>query len=238
MTRRLILIALACLLAVPIAAPAALAGPGEGDMLAKINAERTSQGLNALSSHGTLVAHARTHSAEMAATDSIWHTKNLGGVVSGWSRIGENVGRGPSVNSLHRAFMNSSGHKANILGDFTHAGVGTFVTEAGMMYVTVVFMKSKDAAPATTTTTAPAATTTTAPPPTTTTAPPPTTTEAPAAEAPAPKPKPKPAPKPATLSAPEPTTTTTTAPPAPPALLSDAEVATRTAWSPDRPYVD
>lgn len=231
MIRRLILIALAGLLAVPIAAPAAVAGPGEGDMLAKINAERTTRGLNALSSHGTLVSHARQHSAEMAATDSIWHTKNLGGVISGWSRIGENVGRGPSVDSLHRAFMNSSGHKANILGDFSHAGVGTFVTEDGMMYVTVVFMKSKDAAPATTTTTAP-------PPPTTTTAPPPTTTEA-AAEAPAPKPepKPKPKPKPATLSAPEPTTTTTTTPPPPP-LLSPAEVATRTAWSADRPYVD
>jgi hypothetical protein len=228
MTRRLILIALACLLAVPIAAPAAVAGPGEGDMLAKINAERTSRGLNALASHGTLAAHARKHSADMAATDSIWHTKNLGGVISGWSRIGENVGRGPSVDSLHRAFMNSSGHKANILGDFSHAGVGTYVTEDGMMYVTVVFMKTKDAAPATTTTTAP--------PTTTTTAPPTTTTEAPAAaEAPAPKPKPKPAPKPATLSAPEPTTTTT-APPPP--LLGPAEVAARTAWSADRPYVD
>ncbi len=237
MTRRLILMALACLLAVPVAAPAAVAGPGEGDMLAKINAERTSRGLNALSSHGTLVSHARQHSVDMAATDSIWHTKNLGGVTSGWSRIGENVGRGPSVNSLHRAFMNSSGHKANILGDFTHAGVGTHVTEAGMMYVTVVFMKSKDAAPATTTTTAPPPTTT-APPPPPTTAPPPATDAPAAAEAPAPKPKPKPAPapKPATLSAPEPTTTTTTPPPPPP--LSPAEVAARTAWSLDRPYVD
>lgn len=212
MIRRSTIFILALLLALPIAAPAAIAGPGEGDMLARINASRSANGLPALANHGSLVSFARNHSVAMAGTDSIWHSSNLGSAASGWSRIGENVGRGPNVPTLHAAFMASSGHRANILGDFTHAGVGTYVTDAGMMYVTVVFMKSKSA-PATTTTVAP--TTTAAP--TTTVAP----AKAPAATTTtvAPKPATKPAPKKATTTttAPKPAqpTTTTTVPATP-----------------------
>ena len=33
--------------------------------------------------------------------------------------------RGQSPSSLHSAFMDSSGHKANILGDYNYVGIGT-----------------------------------------------------------------------------------------------------------------
>jgi hypothetical protein len=215
MYRRSTTFILALLLALPIAAPAAMAGPGEGDMLARINSSRAANGLPALANHGSLVTFARNHSVAMAGTDSIWHSTNLGSAASGWSRIGENVGRGPNVPTLHSAFMASSGHRANILGDFTHAGVGTHVTPEGMMYVTVVFMKSKTAT--TTTTVAP---TTTAAPTTTVasqpTQPPATTTTV------APAPKPKPAPVAATTTA-APTTTTTVPVPEPESPQVSAE---------------
>lgn len=176
-------------------------------MLAKINASRAANGLPALSSHSTLVAHARSHSKAMADSDSIYHTSNatLKSLVSGWQRVGENVGRGPNVDILHSAFMQSSGHRANIMGDFTHAGVGTFVTDEGMMYVTVVFVKLGGSEPTTTTTTAPPTTTTAAPPPTTA-APAPTTTT------PAPAPVKASTSKTSTTTSTAPTTTTTTAP--------------------------
>lgn len=213
MVRRTTIFILAILVAIPLAAPAALAGPGEGDMLAKINASRASAGLPALASHGSLVAHARSHSIAMADSDSIWHSSNatLKSLVSGWERIGENVGRGPNVSVLHTAFMNSSGHRANIMGDFTHAGVGTYVTDAGMMYVTVVFVKLAGASPTTTTAPAPTTTTTVAPTPTTV-VPAPTTT------APAPKPSP-------TKSS-----TTTTVAPAPTTTTSVPDAAPEVAW--------
>ena len=46
---------------------------------------------------------------------------------------------GSTVTSLHSAFMNSPGHKANILfASFRNVGVGA-VTKNGRMWVVVVF---------------------------------------------------------------------------------------------------
>ncbi|MEN8235155.1 MAG: CAP domain-containing protein [Actinomycetota bacterium] len=160
----------------------------EGAFLSKINASRAAAGLPPVASHSGLASFARSHSAEMMAAGDIFHSDNLGSAASGWEALAENVGVGPSVDSLHSAFMNSSGHRRNILGNYNYAGVGV-VESDGALWVTVVFMR-KDAPPPPTTTTT---TTTTVPPTTTTTV--------------APPPPP----------APTPTTTTTVAPPPPPA---------------------
>ncbi len=135
----------------------------EGAFVSEINASRAAAGLPPVSSHSDLVPDARAHSAEMMAAGQIYHTSNLGSVASGWEGLGENVGVGPSVNALHTAFMNSSGHRRNILGDFNYVGVGVAM-DGDQIWVTVIFMKKGSSAPPTTTTT-----TTTAPPTTTTT---------------------------------------------------------------------
>jgi uncharacterized protein YkwD len=59
--------------------------------------------------------------------------------VTRWNVLGENVGVGGSVASLHKAFMSSPSHRANVLSStFIHFGVGT--KRAGdRMWVTVVF---------------------------------------------------------------------------------------------------
>lgn len=148
----------------------------ETDFLTQINAERTSRGLGALAVDIGLRSYARAHTQDMMDANQIYHStsaelRSAGG--SGWSKLGENVGRGGTVSSLHAAFMDSPGHKANILGEYNYVGIGTGSRD-GVLYVTVVFMQK--AGPAqTTTTTAPPPTTTT-----TTTAPAPTTTIAPA----------------------------------------------------------
>lgn len=161
----------------------ALAGPGEGTLVSNINSARSSNGLPPLESHSTLISYSRQHSEEMLASNSIYHSSSgqLTSLVSGWTRIGENVGRGPSASAIFSAFMGSSGHRANILGDFTHMGVGTAEDPDGVLYVTIVFVKLATTTTTTTTTTAPTPTTTAAPTPTTTkpspatTKPPPTT---------------------------------------------------------------
>ena len=157
----------------------------EGSFLSKINSSRASAGLAPLTMSSELVPDARAHSAEMMAAGNIYHSSNLAGVASGWESLAENVGTGPSVSSLHTAFMNSAGHRRNILGDFNYAGVG--VKEAnGQIWVTVIFMR-KGSAPATTTTTTSTTTTTAAPEPVTTAAtePPAETTTTTAAPTPA-----------------------------------------------------
>lgn len=157
----------------------------ESEFLAKINAERSANGLGGLTMEGGLQAHARKHTQDMMDANQIYHSTSAelqAAAGSGWSKLGENVGRGGSVGSLHQAFMNSSGHRANILGDYNYVGIGTG-SKDGVLYVTVVFMKkgstettTTTAPPQTTTTKAPPKTTTTAAPTTTTTTLPPTTT--------------------------------------------------------------
>jgi hypothetical protein len=156
---------------------AAVADSGtEGEFLAKINATRASAGLGQLQVDGGLRSHARVHTQDMMDANKIFHSGSgelgaAGG--TGWDQIGENVGRGQSPTSLHNAFMESPGHKKNILGDYNYVGIGTG-SKDGYLYVTVVFMKkSSTASP--TTTQAPSPTTTeassgeTSPPATTTT---------------------------------------------------------------------
>jgi hypothetical protein len=133
--------------------------------LSAINSTRSSAGLPALKMDGGLQSHARKHASDMVAADKIYHSSNSelqAAAGSGWDKLGENVGRGGTVSSLHQAFLDSSSHRANIHGDYNLVGIGTDTAEDGRLYVTVVFMK-KGSAPATTTTTTTAPATTTTP---------------------------------------------------------------------------
>ncbi len=179
------IVLLASLATVSLGLSAVADSASEAGFLAKINASRAANGLAALSVDGGLRSHARNHTQDMIDAGEIYHSSGdelKAAAGSGWSKLGENVGRGGTVDSLHKAFMASAGHKANILGDYNYAGIGTASSD-GVLYVTVVFMKkgggptTTTTAPATTTTTStPKSTTTSTPKSTTTTAPKPTTT--------------------------------------------------------------
>ncbi|MCA1824709.1 MAG: CAP domain-containing protein [Mycobacteriales bacterium] len=146
-------------------ASAALAGPGEYDFVSRANSARAAAGRVRYRVASDLVAVARRHSAEMAARGSIWHNPRLASEVSGWSMVGENVGMGGDVASIHAAFMNSAPHRANILDrDFTEIGVGTATGKNGTLYVTQVFrLPARRAVSAAPTRSAPVRTTTRAP---------------------------------------------------------------------------
>jgi len=126
----------------------------EAGFLAKLNETRAANGLGTLSVDGGLRSWARTHTGHMMDAGQIYHSTSdelKAAAGNGWTKLGENVGRGGTVSSLHTAFMNSPGHKANILGDYNKVGIGTG-TKDGVLYVTVVFMM-KGSTPAPTTTT-------------------------------------------------------------------------------------
>lgn len=151
----------------------------EQGFLSAINSTRGAAGLAPLRMDGGLQAHARRHTADMIAAGEIYHSSSeqlRAAAGSGWEKLGENVGRGGTVSSLHQAFLDSPSHKANILGDYDYAGIGTDTSD-GVLYVTVVFMKK--ASPATTTTEAPATTSAETPAKTT-----PTTAKTPATTTP------------------------------------------------------
>jgi hypothetical protein len=119
----------------------------EADFVARINQVRAGRGLPALAVHSVLVAKARAWADHMAATGCVCHSNLPDGVTVRWSKLGENVGRGPSVTSIHNALVASPGHLANMVdGAFQWVGVGVSYG-GGQMYVVEVFMNG-DAPPA------------------------------------------------------------------------------------------
>jgi len=140
-----LLATLLSLLAIPFAAPATAADSGaEAEFLSLINQERTSRGLGALGHRDDIVPVARNWTAKLIGDQALSHNPSLATLMPGdWISIGENVGFGSTVGGLHTAFMNSSGHRANILGDFHFAGIGVDRDARGRIWVTVNFMKSR-----------------------------------------------------------------------------------------------
>ena len=171
--QRILMIVAAIAIAVAATAIPAQAG-SEGTLLTRINASRAAAGKPSVEVYWDLTDDARAHSNAMAAAGSVFHNSSLASVTGVWQALGENVGVGLDANTLHDAFMASSGHRANILGDYNYVGIGTVVDADGFLWATVVFMK---AAPGlnggTDTTTTTVAPTTTTVAPTTTTLPPP-----------------------------------------------------------------
>jgi hypothetical protein len=120
-------------------AEAAIDSTAEARFFDSVNAERARRGLSRLRVARDLTSVARDHSVRMADRNHLHHNPDLTRVVSGWQRISENVGRGPSVASLHRALMDSTGHRANILDSrVSEVGIGVEV-RGSTVWVTQVF---------------------------------------------------------------------------------------------------
>ena len=139
---------LSIILVLTLTAPASADSGMESQFLSSLNSARASNGAPALSVAGDLTSVARSHSRVMADSGNLHHNPSLGSAVSGWQKVGENVGRGPSVSSIHSALMNSPGHKRNMLDPaFTQVGIGVVVDGGGQVWVTQVFRQPVGAAP-------------------------------------------------------------------------------------------
>ena len=96
-----------------------------------------------------LRAGARKHSMDMSTNGFFSHTSptygdfsdrfNAAGFVSG----GENIAMYGSIDSAHKALMNSSGHRANIMHkSYTRIGIGiVYNSERKVYYITQWFSK-------------------------------------------------------------------------------------------------
>jgi uncharacterized protein YkwD len=105
-----------------------------------VNNSRTAQGLRTLKVNGTLNAKAQAWSAYLARIGRLQHSNLASGVPSNWRALAENVGYASTISLVHGAFMNSSGHRANIVGNYTHLGTGVTV-KGNRVYVVHVFMR-------------------------------------------------------------------------------------------------
>lgn len=108
-----------------------------------INSARAQNGRAGVEFNGDLWFKAQAWSDRLSA-DGYLHHSNLADGVGHlpWRSLGENVGVGYSLGSIHNAFMGSSGHRANILNPaFNYAAVGVTQDGYGRYWVTEVFMQ-------------------------------------------------------------------------------------------------
>jgi uncharacterized protein YkwD len=110
------------------------------------NNSRVNNGVRRVDIQWQISKLARQHSIAMADRGSIFHTSSS--VIQGtyldgidWSTWGENVGiTTGSVSDLQQAFMQSPGHRANILNQrFRRVALGTYRDDNGYLWVTVFF---------------------------------------------------------------------------------------------------
>ena len=148
------IVLVAALVALTLAPTGSQAAPAhrapERQFLQLMNASRRAHGHRALVASPAVAAVARAWSRRMAARGDLRHNPDVGGQLPvDWRRWGENVGwasngSGRSVRAvtrrLHRSFMESDGHRANILGDFNQVGVGVALDDEGTMWATMVFV--------------------------------------------------------------------------------------------------
>jgi uncharacterized protein YkwD len=133
--------------------PAAALNGFESQMYASHNQIRAANGVGSLALDGTLVAVARQRAQDMAAKNYFAHTSPTGetafSILDGYGYVyaiaGENIARNnyPTSQTVQVAmdgFMNSPGHRANILESrFTKVGIGVVSDGNGMIYYAVVF---------------------------------------------------------------------------------------------------
>lgn len=117
----------------PPPAPAPPASEGD-EVLQIVNAERAKEGCGPVTSNDLLATAAQRHSADMVSRDYFSHT-SLDGTDPGdritavgyrWSTYGENIAKGQRTPAdVMEAWMNSPGHRANILNcAFKEMGIG------------------------------------------------------------------------------------------------------------------
>lgn len=151
-------LATALLLATPTtvgAAPgtaAGLDGSCEGSVLSLISAARAAAGVPALREDRSFDEVPRSWSLQMSRSGRLAHNPSYGGALT--SRVpsmrsgSEIVGTAVTPQGVHTAFMNSSGHRANILGrSFQRVGVGCARDTRGRIWVTVNFVGATSAIP-------------------------------------------------------------------------------------------
>ena len=119
------------------------------DILKHTNQFRKSKGLPALEMRNELNAIARKHSEDMASGRRSFGHSGLNErelkvkrVIHPYHSIAENIAYGAkSGKEAVSIWKNSSGHKANMLGNYKYIGIGTARNRRGVIYYTQIFVK-------------------------------------------------------------------------------------------------
>jgi uncharacterized protein YkwD len=116
--------------------------PEQQAVLDRINATRVESGLPQVLASPHAMDKAQAWANELARTGTLSHSTLSDGMPPGWTKLGENVGRGPSIDAVYDGFLQSPAHRANLLDSaFNWVGTGTAVAADGTVYVVQVFAR-------------------------------------------------------------------------------------------------
>ena len=122
-------------LGLPATPAAASSTPVEQQLLRRMTQTRTNHDLRPYRVGGAISSVAREQARRMADSGVLYHNPRLTTEVTSWSHVGE----GQDAITVHRAFMHSPAHRANVLSrSYTRVGVGAVVRE-GRVWVAEVF---------------------------------------------------------------------------------------------------
>lgn len=141
-TRHRLLASLACSLTLALALVTPAWASIRGDVAALVNSSRGAEGLPTLSSHSGLDGVAQAWAEHLAEVGELSHNPDYASQIpSGWTSAAENVAynSAPTAQAMHGQLMNSAGHRANIMGDFTHIGIGYATDGEGGGWLVEVF---------------------------------------------------------------------------------------------------
>lgn len=124
----------------PPASDAGARSGAEKEFASRINSHRANNGLPALTRSGALDSYARSWAETMAERGDLAHS-NIGSLLGSWSAVAENVGVGGSVDSIFDALASSGSHNTNMLGDYTHMGIGVWEDAEGRLWTAHVFAR-------------------------------------------------------------------------------------------------
>lgn len=105
----------------------------------QINATRRQSGRAPLAMHAQLAKKAQAWAEQIARNGRLSHSTLTAGIPAGWRAVAENVGYGSTLTQVHAAFLNSSGHRTNILGSYNYVGTGEAYL-GGQHWIVHVFM--------------------------------------------------------------------------------------------------
>jgi uncharacterized protein YkwD len=106
-----------------------------------INNTRDGNRLRGLAMHQLFADRATLWARELARCQCLKHRPGPYGAPAGWCAAAENVGRGWSLAQVHRAFLGSPPHRANMLTPrFTHVGTGVVQDAGGEYFVVQAYM--------------------------------------------------------------------------------------------------
>jgi uncharacterized protein YkwD len=112
----------------------------EASFASKINGLRSSNGLPALSRSSGLDSEARSWARTLGNQGELSHS-SIGRLLPPWSAAAENVGTGGSVDVVFGALAGSGGHRSNMLGNYTHFGIGVWIDSDGRLWTVHVFAR-------------------------------------------------------------------------------------------------